>query len=149
MRRDCLLIKQGSHCLDENIGTLLTWSLHALTLHPDVQDTLREELRQAGIDSTSTLKDVHALPYLDVLTKECMRLYTPALMVTREADVDTVIPFAKPLADGSRGGQGFFPVPLRCPRAALFVSAALEVGEFPVVLARGEEDVTGAYGHDV
>lgn len=85
-----LKLKTSSHgspqdLLDEAITLLfagqdtgaatLSWTLHLLSLHPQVQDRLAQEVEGA--------KDFTKLPFLDAVLKESMRLYPVAPFVVR------------------------------------------------------------------
>ncbi|KAJ6631437.1 cytochrome P450 [Mycena sp. CBHHK59/15] len=74
----------------------------------EVQDKLREEFLNCGIDlenpdSVQLYEDLMALPYLDSVLRETMRLDSPVSMLQRRANVDTTIPLWRPItgADGS------------------------------------------------
>lgn len=45
------------------------------------------------------MDDLNALPYLDCVIRETLRLYTPVTSTARMASVDTVIPVEKPYVD--------------------------------------------------
>lgn len=94
----------------ETTSTALTWVLHFLTRNKDVQDKLRAELRKARIHSTAAtpgegpslnLDALNALPYLDAVTREILRLRPPVPNTIRESSHDAVVPLAAPLKDGS------------------------------------------------
>jgi cytochrome P450 family 4 len=55
----------------------LSWTLHLLSLHKDIQDRLAKEVRQPNNDLTK-------LPLLDAVIKESMRLYPVAPFVVRK-----------------------------------------------------------------
>jgi len=68
----------------------LSWTLHLLSLHPDVQSKVSDEVRnllnQEGLDGkniTVERKLLSKLPYLDAVIKESMRLYPVAPFVVR------------------------------------------------------------------
>lgn len=72
--------------------------MFALATHPKAQKRLREEMLQVPID-TPTLDQLNALPYLDQVIREVLRLYTVISQVTREATMDDMIPLGKPVVD--------------------------------------------------
>ncbi|KAF8825456.1 hypothetical protein HHX47_DHR6000059 [Lentinula edodes] len=74
--------------------------LHLLSRHPEAQKKLRQELIEAkrvkdGQDFS--YEELTALPYLDAVCRETLRLYTPASAVTRRARQDAIIPLLKPI----------------------------------------------------
>ncbi|TFY63922.1 hypothetical protein EVJ58_g2971 [Rhodofomes roseus] len=78
------------------------WSLFALAQVPHVQCKLREELLGVLTD-TPSMDELNALPYLDAVVRETMRLYAPVPVTAREACRDDVIPLNAPYTD--RHGQ--------------------------------------------
>lgn len=62
----------------------LAWTLHLLSLHPQVQDRLAEEVEDA--------RDFAKLPFLDAVLKESMRLYPVAPFFVRRLVQDIVTP---------------------------------------------------------
>lgn len=82
----------------ETTSTSTTWALYAFCKHPEVQRKLREEL--LTVDSeTPTMEDLNALPYLDGVIRETLRLYAPITQLSREAKKDDVIPLNEPVTD--------------------------------------------------
>lgn len=94
-----LRLKTSSHgtqqaLLDEAITLLfagqdtgaatLSWTLHLLSLHPDVQERLATEVKGAT--------DFSKLPYLDAVLKESMRLFPVAPFVVRRIVQDVPTP---------------------------------------------------------
>jgi cytochrome P450 len=67
----------------ETTSTALTFALHLLGHHPDVQDRVRREVTGVLGDRTPTADNVARLPYTDMVVKEAMRLYPPAFGVGR------------------------------------------------------------------
>ncbi|KAI9068013.1 cytochrome P450 [Trametes sanguinea] len=82
----------------ETTSTAAAWCLFALTQHPDKQQKLREELLAVPTDSP-TMDELAALPYLDRVVRETLRLYAPVTWTLRAADVDDVIPVSEPYVD--------------------------------------------------
>lgn len=74
------------------------WCLFALTQAPDVQRKLREELLTVKSDSP-TMDELVALPYLDMVVKEALRIHSPVPMTDRIAANDCVIPVGEPFID--------------------------------------------------
>ncbi len=75
-----------------------TWALYSLSRYPKVQQKLREELLSVPSD-TSTMEELSALPYLDSLVTETLRLHPPVAMLPRVASKDDVIPVSEPFTD--------------------------------------------------
>lgn len=92
----------------ETSSTALTYFLHALSRHKDVQDKLRAEIREAyrvaeseGRDSLSA-DQLGSLPYLDAVVRETLRVLPPVALTVREAVSDDVLPLSEPI----RGRDG-------------------------------------------
>ncbi|KAL0062020.1 hypothetical protein AAF712_011098 [Marasmius tenuissimus] len=84
----------------------LARTLHLLSQRPEVQSKLRQELRAAreAQGGENVPYDILvALPYLDAVCRETLRLYGPAPRVTRESTQDAIVPFTTPVrcTDGS------------------------------------------------
>jgi cytochrome P450 len=69
----------------ETTATALTFALHLLGHHPQVQDRVRREVADVLGDRTPTAADLAALPYTDQVLREAMRLYPPAFSFGRIA----------------------------------------------------------------
>ncbi|VDB95826.1 unnamed protein product [Peniophora sp. CBMAI 1063] len=82
----------------ETTSTLVTWTLFALALAPDVQRKLREELCLHPYDSPS-LEELNGIHYLESVLREALRLYAPVNFSTRVAQQADVIPFEAPFVD--------------------------------------------------
>ena len=85
----------------DTTAATLSWTLHLLSLHPDVQERLAEEVREAlkidedfvrSGEGTITRKAISKLTYLDAVVKEAMRLYPVAPFVVRRLREDVCIP---------------------------------------------------------
>ena len=69
----------------DTTSNALARTLHLLSLHPEVQDKLRQEVLEAtrtGLDLS--YDDLHTLPYLDAVCRETLRVYPPIPFVFRE-----------------------------------------------------------------
>ncbi|KAH7882788.1 cytochrome P450 [Phlebopus sp. FC_14] len=89
--------------MDTTSGALSRLLL-TLAHHPDVQEKLREEIKQARAEKGQlNYDDLVNLPYLDAVCRETLRLYPPVTQVGRNARKDAVLPFSTPLKgeDGS------------------------------------------------
>ncbi|KAI5121458.1 hypothetical protein M0805_009566 [Coniferiporia weirii] len=72
--------------------------LHLLALHQDVQSKLREEVTAARKEHGDLDYDtLQALPYLDAVCRETMRVYSPIPIVERVATKDAVVPLEWPI----------------------------------------------------
>ncbi len=75
-----------------------TWALFALAQRADVQEKLRVELLSAPTDNP-TMDELNALPYLDKVVREVMRLYSPVPLTARVATADDMVPLEIPVKD--------------------------------------------------
>ena len=64
----------------DTTSSALARTFDLLSTHPDVQDKLREELK--GWDNM-TYDEIIALPYLDAVCRETLRICAPAQIVPR------------------------------------------------------------------
>ncbi|KAL2797475.1 cytochrome P450 [Aspergillus keveii] len=71
----------------ETTASALTWTCYLLTLHPDVQERLRAEIRAAIPSATHpiTSGDLESLPLLNGVCQEVLRLYPTVPTTIREA----------------------------------------------------------------
>ncbi|KAJ3507575.1 hypothetical protein NMY22_g16892 [Coprinellus aureogranulatus] len=84
----------------DTTSNALSRILHVLSERPEAQDRLRQEILQAyeargGQDPN--YDELNALPFLDAVCKETLRLYTPAPYAFREAKKDGILPFGTPV----------------------------------------------------
>ncbi|KAL0064457.1 hypothetical protein AAF712_008621 [Marasmius tenuissimus] len=92
---------------DELIGqSALGRTIHLLSQHPEVQSKLRQELRtarEAQGGEHVPYEVLVALPYLDAVCRETLRLYAPVSRVTRHPTQTAIVPFSTPVrcTDGS------------------------------------------------
>ncbi|KAL4802612.1 cytochrome P450 [Aspergillus unguis] len=77
----------------ETTASALTWTCYLLTLHPEVQTQLREEIRSAIPSSTHpiTHSDLESLPLLNGVCQEVLRLYPTVPATVRESVRDTTV----------------------------------------------------------
>jgi cytochrome P450 len=75
----------------ETTSTALTFTLHLLGRHPEVQRLVREEVAVVVGDRTPTARDVPALAQTTMALKEAMRLYPSAPLIGRLAVSDDEI----------------------------------------------------------
>lgn len=79
----------------ETTSTSTTWCLYALSTHPQVQSKLREELLAVSTDAPS-MDELSALPYLDAVVRETMRVHAAVPSTIRVAVKDDIIPLSQP-----------------------------------------------------
>lgn len=84
----------------------MTWAVYGMCKHPEVQDKLRAEVSEVLTD-TPTYENLVALPYLDAIVRETLRVYSPILGTVRVASEDSMIPLSEALVDvnGRKHGE--------------------------------------------
>lgn len=80
----------------ETTATAMTWAIHTLAHHPDIQSRLRAEIRDHLPPLSDTLTPVTAsmldsLPFLHAVCNEILRIHPPVVLTVREAARDTTI----------------------------------------------------------
>ncbi|KAJ6544319.1 cytochrome P450 [Mycena capillaripes] len=85
----------------EQSEVMAQWALIELGRKPEKQAKLREELAQFGATDPTWDELVSALPYLDGVVLETLRLHPPLADTTRQAMVDDVIPVSEPITTAS------------------------------------------------
>ncbi|KAF8150633.1 cytochrome P450 [Crassisporium funariophilum] len=86
--------------------------LHLLSTHPRVQDKLREEIREARSKHGDMAYDeLVALPYLDAVCRETLRLYPPVSVVSRTTRQDIVLPLSNPVRGLDGREMSEIPIP--------------------------------------
>ncbi|KAJ1309605.1 hypothetical protein OPQ81_006378 [Rhizoctonia solani] len=109
----------------ETSGLSIMWALYELTRNPDIQQALRTELLPLGLsqrmseqaissdpginldvtvsDHTTQFAAIDALPLLDRVVRESLRLHPPVQGTLRIAEQDDIVPFSAPpkMPDGS------------------------------------------------
>lgn len=68
----------------ETTARTLTWAWYMLSVHPDVEVRLHEELDRVLDDRSPTLDDIPRLPYTRALIDETLRLFGPVFMFARD-----------------------------------------------------------------
>ncbi|KAL5498617.1 hypothetical protein ACEPAH_1972 [Sanghuangporus vaninii] len=89
----------------ETTSHAIARTLHLLSQHPDVQSRLRDEITAARKEHGGSDFDydtLMALPYLDAVCRETLRVYPPVSIVIRTTRKDAILPLAWPIlsADG-------------------------------------------------
>ncbi|KAJ7120541.1 cytochrome P450 [Mycena crocata] len=82
----------------ETTSTAVTWALFALTQNIAAQTRLREELLAVSTDNP-TMDELNALPYLDCVVREVLRVWAPVTGTSRIAMRDDVVPLSAPYTD--------------------------------------------------
>jgi cytochrome P450 len=82
----------------ETTSTATTWALFALTQCPEAQVKLRNELLAVETDNP-TMDELNALPYLDAVVRETLRIHPPVASTIRVATQDDVLPLNEPVKD--------------------------------------------------
>ncbi|KAI0326160.1 cytochrome P450 [Cubamyces sp. BRFM 1775] len=81
----------------DTTSSAMARTLHLLAQHPEVQHKLRAELVEAKRDGHLDYDALHALPYLDAVCRETLRLYAPAPQTFRGTMKDAVLPLSQPI----------------------------------------------------
>ncbi|KAF6762416.1 cytochrome P450 [Ephemerocybe angulata] len=82
----------------DTTSSALSRIIWLLAKHQDVQEKLRAEIREAKERfEEPDYDELAALPYLDAVCKESLRMYPPAPFLSRQARQDAVLPFSKPV----------------------------------------------------
>lgn len=75
----------------ETTSNALSYAIHLLSVHPEVQDIILDEVRQACGEEMPSYEDLGKLPYTEAVMCESMRMYPPITsFVTRKASTDIV-----------------------------------------------------------
>lgn len=82
----------------ETTSTAVTWILFFLSTNPGVQAKLRRELASVST-ALPGMDELQALPYLDAVVRETLRVYSPVPSVIRVASRDDVIPMDRTWVD--------------------------------------------------
>lgn len=75
----------------ETSATALTWTLHLLGTHPEIQQRLREALSAELEGAPATAGDLARIPCLKQVVQESMRLYPPVWAIARRATAAEVL----------------------------------------------------------
>ncbi|KAI0059754.1 cytochrome P450 [Artomyces pyxidatus] len=94
----------------ETVSNALARIVHLLCEHQDVQGKLREELNGAGLSTGGELgyDELLALPYLDAIYRETMRLHPPATFSSRVSLTDATIALSRPLYPSATSNASLF-----------------------------------------
>ncbi|WP_423248115.1 cytochrome P450 [Streptomyces xanthophaeus] len=72
----------------ETTATAMSWTLHLLARHPEVQERLNAEITSVLGGQVPTVKDLSRLEYTRGVLTEAMRLYPPVWLLTRSTTAD-------------------------------------------------------------
>ena len=80
----------------ETTARAMTWAIHTLARHPDIQSRLRAEIRAhlpplADTNTPVTVSMLDSLSYLHAVCNEILRIHPPVAITIREAARDTTI----------------------------------------------------------
>ncbi|SJL11721.1 uncharacterized protein ARMOST_15129 [Armillaria ostoyae] len=103
----------------ETTGTTVAWMLYELSVHPEHQSIIREELKQ--------FKDYDSMPFMNAAIKETLRLHPIVHSLTRTAPHDDVIPLS--------GGKT-----LAVPKGQTFICAMYAYNRLPSVWGDDAEE---------
>lgn len=122
----------------DTTSSALSRILHLLSVNPEVQSKLRDEIEIALKDSDGRLDydTVMALPWLDAVLKETLRLYPPVPFVRRTAVKERTIPYSEPADLASGDSQ---------PRVS---SVTIPVGTTIFVGIAGSNSLESVWGPD-
>ncbi|KAF8072004.1 cytochrome P450 [Lyophyllum atratum] len=82
----------------DTTSNALSRILYLLSTHPEAQDRLREEVTAARRTyGTIPYDELVALPFMDAVCRETLRLYPPVPIVTRITRQDVVLPLSTPV----------------------------------------------------
>ncbi|KXN91995.1 Cytochrome P450 94A2 [Leucoagaricus sp. SymC.cos] len=82
----------------ETTSTATAWALFSIAQDQSVQMRLREELLAVTSENPS-MDELNALPYLDAVVRETMRIHSPVPATMRLAAEDDVLPLQNPVVD--------------------------------------------------
>ncbi|KAI0247114.1 cytochrome P450, partial [Lactifluus subvellereus] len=84
----------------DTTSNALSRILQVLSLYPDAQNKLREELKEACEDNEELTYDrLVSLPYLEAVCRETLRLYVTSLSSSTRSDV--ILPLSTPIHDAN------------------------------------------------
>ncbi|RXW12831.1 hypothetical protein EST38_g13025 [Candolleomyces aberdarensis] len=97
----------------DTTSNALSSILHVLSVHPEAQEKLRQEIRAARKEHGGDLNydRLTTLPYLEAVCRETLRLYAPVPFMNRETRKDVILPFSRPITttDGKTLDEVFVP----------------------------------------
>lgn len=73
----------------ETTAGTMTWAVHAMASHPELQKRLRAEIQ--ALPENYTLAEIESSPYMNAFIHETLRLYAPSFQAPREAGEDVTL----------------------------------------------------------
>ncbi|KAF5316334.1 hypothetical protein D9619_006490 [Psilocybe cf. subviscida] len=104
----------------DTTSNALSRTLHLLAQHPDAQDRLRQELREAKEQNGGedlSYDALVSLPYLDAICRETLRLYPPLSITHRKVIKDVILPLSTPV----KGLNGEYISEITVPKGSLVI----------------------------
>lgn len=93
----------------ETTANALTFTLHLLGNHPEIQQQLFEELQQIASETSDITQQLHKMVYTNAVINESMRLYPPAWITDREnIEDDSLLDFH--IKKGTLVGVSFYEI---------------------------------------
>ncbi|TBU46705.1 cytochrome P450 [Dichomitus squalens] len=102
----------------DTTSNALSQILHLLAQHPDVQTRVRQEILEARHRSDTrdlSYDELCALPFLDAICRETLRVHPPATFIFREAQRDMILPLSEPI----RGLDGTLMTEIPVPKGTV------------------------------
>ncbi|KAJ7233676.1 cytochrome P450 [Mycena rebaudengoi] len=94
----------------ETTSSAISWALHALSLNGAAQSKLRHELLTLSTENPS-MEDLNALPYLESVVRETLRVHSPFVFNQRMAMEDDILPLGRPYVDRKGNSHDSLPIP--------------------------------------
>ncbi|KAH8100150.1 cytochrome P450 [Cristinia sonorae] len=114
----------------DTTSSALTRTMYMLAEHPDVQAKLRKELQEAHADGRELSYDeLVALPYMDAVCRETLRLHAPVPFMSRVARKDAILPLHTPI----RGKDGQMIDEIAIPNGTLIYLDILGSNRDPLI----------------
>ncbi|EAU81476.2 cytochrome P450 [Coprinopsis cinerea okayama7 len=102
--------------------------LWLLCQHPEAQEKLRAEIQAAQSEFGNLDYDrLGALPYLEAVCRETLRLYSPVTFLLRKAKQDAILPFSKP----TRGLDGEKITEVHVPKGTMLFISIVSANQNP------------------
>lgn len=88
----------------ETTSNALSWVAYLLTLHPEVEERLHDEVDTVLGGRPPQMADIPRLRYTDWVFSETMRLYPPVWMIGRRSLAPDTLPVGGPIPDDAQFG---------------------------------------------